>query len=608
MDIALWPPARGAIVCLVMPEDKATQACDLSAGRVPYGTGGIPAGRPPVFYAPAGSAVNTSFFLLAKGPLWFLDICLKKKAFLLHHGCATNHTQRNAMNNAFVAKHADKITGVLSCFDRVLFKGYLPIARAEGMEAFMDRQGVLRKQFKPFVQGQTPRLKEHAQAMCKRLGRPYKYLPGRAARKEDLVADILRKQPVERGLICVLSATEGCQSFKLAYGEGRPRLVNTPRKCLCLYFYFLDSKLGLMHVRVPTWFPFTVQVCVNGHHWLAKKMDRHHLKYQRLDNAFSWIEDCARAQRFADRFVDVKWPRILQALAAKVCPLFKDLLAGMDYYWVAEQAEYATDVLFRDRDALRSLYANLLRHATLCFSAEDVMTFLGRKLDGRFKGEAVTDVHKRWQGSRVKHRIKGNWIKMYDKHGLVLRIETVINCPKDFKVRRQGKRAGELVTGWFPMSKGVCNLYRYGEVCLASNGRYLQALAVVDDPAEALRSIHKLCQPAPYRGRKRRGLNPLRCDDASLLAACLRGEFAIHGFRNRDLAQHLVGRPSKDPAERRRQNARISRRIQLLRAHGLVAKVPRSRRYHPTARGRALMIAALQIRMELPAMVHRVSS
>jgi hypothetical protein len=532
---------------------------------------------------------------------------LKKKAFLLHDGGVTNHPQRNAMNNAFVAKHADKITGVLSCFDRVLFKGYLPIGRAEGMEAFLGRQGVLIKHFKSFVTSQTQRIKEHAQALCDRLGRPWKHLE-RRTRKEDLVADILRKQPVQEGLICVLSAVEGCQSFKLAHGPTRPRLKNAPRKCLCLYFYFLDRKLGLLHVRLPTWFPFTIQVCLNGHEWLAKKMDRHHLKYRQMDNAFSWIEDCPRAQRFADRFVGMNWPRILQALAGRVCPLFKDLLAGMDYYWVTDQAEYATDVLFRDRPALQSLYPNLLRHASLCFGAEDVMTFLGRKLHGHFKGEVVTDVHKRWQGARVKHRIKDNWIKMYDKHALVLRIETVINCPKEFQVRRQGRRAGQLVTAWFPMAKGVCNLYRYAEICQASNARYLQALAVVDDPSEALRSIHKLCQAAPYRGRNRRGLNPLRCDDASLLAACLRGEFAIHGFRNRDLARHLVGEPSKDPAERRRQNARIGRRIQLLRAHGLVAKVPRSRRYHPTARGRALMTAALQIKMELPAMVHRVAS
>lgn len=510
------------------------------------------------------------------------------------------------MNNAFVQKHAEKITGVLSCFDRVLFKGYLPIASAQRMHLFLGRQGLLLKEFKPFVLRQARRLKEHAEALCRQSGRPYRYVQ-QFTRKEDLVQRIVRDHPVQEGLVCVLAAVEGCGSFKLAYGRGCPRLLNARRKCLCLYFYFLDRKLGLLHVRVQTWLPFTIQVCLNGHDWLAKKMDRHHVGYRRLDNAFAWIEDVARAQRFADRFVDMNWPGMLHRLARKVCPLLEDLLAGMEYYWVTDQAEYATDVMFRDRAALKSLYENLLRHATVCFSAEDVLTFLGRKLHGQFAGEVLTEAKKRWPGARVKHRMKENWIKMYDKHGLVLRIETVINHPREFLVRRQGRRAGRLVTGWFPMAKGVCNLYRYAEVCRAANDRYLQALAVVDDPSQAVQTIHKLCQPVAFRGRNRRGLNPLRADDAALLAACARGEFAIQGFRNGDIAQHLGGKPTRDPVQRRRQSARITRRIQLLRAHGLLAKVPRSRRYRPTVKGLAMMTAAIHIRTQLPAIVHRAA-
>jgi hypothetical protein len=511
------------------------------------------------------------------------------------------------MNNEFILKHAGKIIGVLSCFDRVVFKGYLPIASAQSMEFFLDAQGLLRKEFKPFVLRQAQRLKEHAEALCRRSGRPYRYL-SHPVRKEDLVQRILRDHPVQNGLVCVLAAVEGCSSFKLAYGKGRPRLVNARRKCLCLYFYFLDHKLGLLHVRIQTWLPFTVQICLNGHEWLARKMDRHHLGYRRLDNAFTWIEDTARAQRFADKFVDMNWPGMLQALARKVCPLFGDLLGGMEYYWVTDQAEYATDVMFQDRPALKSLYEKLLRHATLCFSAEDVLTFLGRKLHGNFTGEVLGDCKKRWPGARVKHRMNENWIKMYDKQGLVLRIETVINHPREFHVRRQGRRAGRVVMGWFPMAKGVCNLYRYAEVCRAANGRYLQALAVVDDPTQAVQTIHKLCQPVAFRGRNRRGLNPLRSDDAALLAACVRGEFAIHGFRNRDIAEHLAGRSTRDPVQRRRQSAAITRRIQLLRAHGLLAKVPRSRRYQPTAKGLGMITAAIHIRTELPDIIHRAAS
>lgn len=89
----------------------------------------------------------------------------------------------------------------------------------------------------------------------------------------------------------------------------------------------------------------------------------------------------------------------------------------MDYYWVIDQSEFATDVIFTDRASLKSLYEKLVKHATLCFSAEDVLTFLGRKLHGRFEGEVLTDYKKRWFGVRVKHRMKENWIRRVTSTG-----------------------------------------------------------------------------------------------------------------------------------------------------------------------------------------------
>ena len=494
----------------------------------------------------------------------------------------------------FIIEHQAKITGVLSCFDRILFKGYLPISYPKSMEIFLDHQGILYKDFKPFAQDCSERIKQEAMEAARKAGRPYIRLKT-PVRKEDEAREIARRDGITRGLVCVLGAQEASPSFRLAYGEGRPRLVRCEPHCLCLYFYYLDREFGLMHVRIPTWFPFTVQVCLNGHEWLARKMGQHGIAYTQVDNAFTAIEDPERAQRFADHFEKKNFPRVLEAFAKKVNPLLKDLLGGMEHYWVADQVEYATDVLFQDRAALKDLYPKLLEHATLCFGAEDVLTFLGRKLHGNFKGEVVNEFKKRWPGARVKHRMKGNWIKMYDKHGCVLRIETVINHPHEFRVRREGKRQGQWVMGWYPMTKGVKYLYRYAEVSLSANRAYLEALAVVEDPSQAYRQLHEVCQPAARNGRRRRGLNPLRHDDLALFAAVLRGEHHIHGFRNQDVAAHLSLRPPKTPDERRRQSARVTRLLQLLHAHHLIAKIPRSRRWRVTARGVTLMSAAVHL-------------
>jgi hypothetical protein len=498
-------------------------------------------------------------------------------------------------DHPFCRKHAAHITGVLSCFDRIIFKGYLPFCRPEALAAFLWQKGVLLKDFKPYVLSCSEEIKAHAMRIASKAGRPYVYL-NRADQKEAHVAAIAARDRVEQGLICVLATLEQCQSFKVCSGAGGLKLCSITPRCLCLYFYFIDPVFGPMHVRLQTWFPFTVQVYLNGHEWLARQMDRQGLEYQRLDNAFLRLQDPTRAQRFADRLAHQNWPRILSALARRANPHFQGLLQGLSYYWVIDQAEYSTDVLFEDRAALKDLYSKLLQHATLCFSAEDVMTFLGRKLNGNFHGEVLTQCKRRWQGARIKHRLKGNWIKMYDKYGCVLRIETVINQPYEFRVRRRGRRHGEEVTGWFPMSKGVANSYRYAEVARRANLRYLQALSAVDDPACAYRLLDGLCEPIVRRQKRFRGLNPLRRTEVNLFASVLRGEHFIHGFRNRDVALGIGQNRPADTKQRKRQSACVSRKLQLLRAHGLIAKIPHARRYRLTLCGSALMTAAVLIR------------
>jgi hypothetical protein len=498
--------------------------------------------------------------------------------------------------DSFIVKHRDKIVGALSCFDRLIFKGHLPINHSRGCRDLLLRRGILFKDLKPFMIEQAERLKQHACAIAEQAGRPYRYLSG-SVRKERLARAIADSDGIEEGLVCVLSTLEPCRTFRLAYGDGRPRLLSANRKCLHLYFYLIDKQFGFMHVRLQTWFPFTIQVYINGHEYLARKMDQHGLRYRQLENAFVWLENPKRAQRFADGLPKKKWPRILGRFARRVNPLLPGLLDGLSYYWVLDQSELATDIMFRDRAALKALYPRLLRHATLCFTAEDVLAFLGRKLHGKLEAEVLNDCKKRVQGARLKHRMRSNWIKMYDKQGLVLRIETVINKPDEFKIRRRVRRQGDWVTAWCPMRKGVANIHRYVEVSLAANRRYLDALSLVEDPSVALEHIHEITRPARQHDRRARALNPLASDDLDLFRVVLRGEHAISGFRNKDIRSHLFPWV-RDPVLRRRQSAKVTRMLQRLHLHRLIAKVPRTRRWNITDRGRLLMSAALLIHDE----------
>jgi hypothetical protein len=284
----------------------------------------------------------------------------------------------------------------------------------------------------------------------------------------------------------------------------------------------------------------------------------------------------------------------LHELAFKVNPLLKDLLRNLDYHWVIDQAEYATDILFRDRKSLQAIFPRLLRHATTALGAEDVLRFFGHARVRRWATDDTTDAKRTVYGARVKHRIHGNWIKMYDKRGSVLRVETVINRPRHFRVWRFGTRHGKAVSGWFPMAKRVTNMGRYAEVSRRANHRYLEALAAVTSPAMAQAALNRFAEPAQHKGRNLRGFNPAARGDRQIFQAVLRGEHAVQGLRNRDLRQAL-GLPCDRSPQSRKASAWASRVLHRLHAHGIIAKVPRSRRWQPTRAGISFM--ALSIRL-----------
>jgi hypothetical protein len=496
----------------------------------------------------------------------------------------------------FVAKFTKLIVAVLSCFDRVIFKGYLPLTNGPALEGFVDHVLRIRRcDFMAFAEEQSESLVEHAKQMARDAGAEYVYLQG-SHRKDKLVDQILRQRPISEGLICVLCCMECCPSFRLASGKDRPRLVNARRQQRVLYFYLLDPELGLIHIRLTTWFPFTVQVYVNGHSWLARQMIEKRLGFTQRDNAFTALDDPQAAQRLADSFVDQDWRKILHRLVRPVNPLMRQAwFRGLSYYWVVDQAEFSTDLIFTGRESLAGLYPRLLDHAVVNFSAKDILTFLGRRFHPRFDGEVLTHCQKgRWPGARIKHRMKNNWLKMYDKFGLVLRIETVINDPREFRVRRSRVRAGRREMVWCPMNKGVINLYRYRELSLAANERYLEALSVVDDPAPAYRQVEELTEPVVVSGRSHAGFNPATESDVKLFAAVLDGNNLVRGFRNADIREALYG-PTEDAGERRRQSQSVGRMLKRLHVRGLIAKVPHSRRWHVSQKGHRVLGAVVRL-------------
>jgi hypothetical protein len=202
----------------------------------------------------------------------------------------------------------------------------------------------------------------------------------------------------------------------------------------------------------------------------------------------------------------------------------------------------------------------------------------------------------RTEGVRIKHRVGENSIKMYDKQGCVLRIETTINDPRTFKVFREATRKGQAVLAWIPMRKGLADIARRVEVSRAANQRYLEALSVVERPAPAQQVLDPVSRRVVKQGRAYRALRPITAEESSLFQAILRGEHLLQGFRNKDLRGWLAAADETDPARRRQTSGRITRQLRLLRAHGLIRKVSKTRYYRVTNKGHQVMTTALRIR------------
>jgi hypothetical protein len=513
--------------------------------------------------------------------------------------------ENNAMDE-FIREYADSVTGVINGFDRLRFRGTLRLlANVAGLSRFLNYMGVLLKDTGAWMQDCSEQVKKASLKMADNAGRPVQYITNPSASKEKIAREIAQKDGIEEGLVCVLTAVEPCSSFDIHRDREQKKLVLVSRwrKCLHLYHYYLHPQWGLMHMRLQTWFPFNLWSCLNGREGLAKQLDQHQIGYRKRENCLIAVENLERVQELANAQLQTDWTMMLNNIAQKVHPIQRTMFAHypMEYYWSCQDSEWASDIMFRSPQALSQLYPHLIRHGMQNLSCEHVMRFLGRKAPtvggryGTFAGEVVSNLKERPEGIRLKHYVNGNSVKMYDKQGSVLRIETTIIQPRDFKVYR-GTEAEPEARKWRRMRKGVADLPRRAAVSQASNDRYSAALASAHC-SKPLKDLAKdVCRRKQTASRPVRAINPLAAADALLLETVNRGEFAINGFRNRDLRKHIYPQTTADKKEQRKRSASVTRKLRILRMHGLIKKVSKTNRYVLTSNGFQIITALLAAR------------
>ena len=485
-------------------------------------------------------------------------------------------------------RHAAEIAGVLSCYDRILIQGTLPgLCYAQGMTAYLKAQRIRIFDYARWAQPLREALRENAERLAAEHGLEIIFIRKKNFRKEDRVQEILAQRGNHPGLVCILSALEPCTSYQPWHDKssGKTFLRPDDGKCLHYYFYFIDPELGLGYVRVPTWCPFRLQIYFNGHQVLAAQLRRLGIPFTLVDNAFTHLADWEQAQRLADAWSAAQIHAKLDAFARRYCPVIVGL--GVNYHWSVGQAEYATDIVFRRRPDLQAFYENLTRTAIHAVQPEHVATFLGKKLHHRFQDELGSRLDLRLPGMRIKHTMGPVSLKMYDKFGLILRIETTVNDVSFFPHYREvEQRDGTRLTKWTHMKKSLYSLPALREALSAANRRYLEFISTLADPSAGVAKLRKLSQTVIEHERSYRGFNLFGEEDQQLLQALARGEFNIRGLQNRTLRDHL---PEKNSGQ-------VSRLMKRLRLHGFLKKVGRTYRYYLTRFGKEIIAAALKLK------------
>ena len=498
--------------------------------------------------------------------------------------------------DTFLQKFGEKIKGVLTGFDRLVFKGMLrPIMFAAGAQAFLAARGVLNKDYKDWMLAQSAALitavDQHAQATC---GRGIIPIASCHTRKETLAHARQQEAGITEGLIGVWSCVEAGSSFRAVFDRERgfPQLQNTSTRCKHLYFYYDHPTYGFMSVRLQTWFPYGVQIAVNGREWLRRGLDAAGCPYLLHGNKFLSLGDATLAQQVLDQQLDTRWAAMLTGFLPDVFPTMTQTLGpALSYYWTVWQSEWATDFLCDSPATVAPFMEALLQHALLTGTGARVLRYLGRPVRADAQPHPLTDPEvftrvQAWDdGTRIRHWADGNSVKLYNEQN-VLRVEMTMNRPDRFKVFRHVEGQPDAPKQRLPLRKGLADLTLRAQVAQDVNQRFTAQMATLRETTP-VRNVLADVGAHTHDGRRVRALDPLG-KDRPLLQAVADPALAVAGITNAALQRALGGTPWANKKTEKALSARISRQLRLLRDHGIIRKLPNQRKYQLTEKGRQL--------------------
>ena len=479
-----------------------------------------------------------------------------------------------------------------TCLDRIVLHGYLAgLQRPEQLVyLFHDVVGVDCIEPKVLL-GRTAAYRQWLEQYTRGQGIPVVAAP-KGVRKEELVRPYYGQLGPREGVACVLTSLENSRTF-ISYtprrmprsGDTNYRRIETGRKrFLHLYWYVRDPVMGPMSLRVATYLPFTLTCYLNGHPFVSERLRGAGVALYQRDNAILSVTDPVALQAAADALTPAVLQERCDYWAAKVAPQFSPTeRAALDlrYRYSVAQVELATDVIFRQPSPLRALFRRAVELGLLTGGADRTTHLFGRRITRRYRGKLQTVLDRRNEGHPVlRSYYRTSLVKQYEKAETLLRTETCINDPYHLGVGRR-----------------LDNLPKLVERMAATNRRFLDAqaelLACTVDQGE----LARLAQPIQVGKRRVPGLRLQDDRVLRLLDALLDPGSFVADWTSRDVLARLLGRHRLTETDYRLSQLRYD--LGKLRAHGLVERIGRTRRYRLTARGLKLGALLVKLRTRL---------
>jgi hypothetical protein len=499
--------------------------------------------------------------------------------------------------NMMVTKLKSVVKGIINGFDRIVFKGsMLPLMSAKGAMDFCCSHKIRNKDFKTWAMAQTEQVVQDAKSYAKMHG-VVGIIPISTSkiRKEDFARARQAELDITSGLIGVYSCIEPCWSYKAQYSEGfgYPRLRKDWTKCKHLYFYFDHERYGFMNIRLQTWFPYHVQICLNGRQWLRRGLESLGVPFVSRDNKFFDIGDYELAQHLLDQQLDTQWHSLLDGFTSAVFPS-RSVIIGprLSYYWTLWQSEWATDFIFPSPEDIAPIMDSLLRHAFMTGVSTRVLRYMDRplKLDGTpyssNSNEVISKLLSYGEGMRIRHWVDSNSVKLYNElNGL--RVESTINKASMFRVQRCATGHSSSPKRFLPLRQGVADITLRAQVSQQINDRFLDNLAAARCEKPVGKLLDEVVVPFKKEGRRIRALDPTG-KDRTLLQAISDPAFSVSALTNKALREKLRGKSGFEKRSDKQLSAKISRLLRLLRDHGVIRKLPKRRKYVLTTKGQEL--------------------